>query len=77
LSIKWKNNDANLVTSKLLTFENRWGFFYGYGLIADNNKTRKLAVKLTEAAFLSTSLTLITKTIIGRGRPYVQESQYS
>jgi hypothetical protein len=31
--IKWKNNDANLVISKLLTFENRWGFFYGYGLI--------------------------------------------
>ena len=51
--------------------------FYGYGLIAENNKIRRLAVKLTEAAFLSTSLTLITKTIIGRGRPYVQESQYS
>ena len=51
--------------------------FYGYGLVAENNKIRKLAVKLTEAAFLSTSLTLITKTIIGRGRPYVQESQYS
>ena len=51
--------------------------FYGYGLIAANNKIRRLAVKLTEAAFLSTSLTLITKTIIGRGRPYVQESQYS
>jgi hypothetical protein len=33
--------------------------FYGYGLIAENNKVRKLAVKLTEAAFLSTSLTLI------------------
>ena len=47
--------------------------FYGYGLIAENNKIRRLAVKLTEAAFLSTSLTLITKTIIGRGRPYVQE----
>ena len=51
--------------------------FYGYGLIAENNKIRRLAVKLTEAALLSTSLTLITKTIIGRGRPYVQESQYS
>ncbi len=51
--------------------------FYGYGLFADNNKIRKLAVKLTEATFIATSITLITKTIIGRGRPYKQDSQYS
>lgn len=51
--------------------------FYGYGLVAENNKIHKLAVKLTEATFLATSLTLITKTIVGRGRPYMQESQYS
>ncbi len=50
--------------------------FYGYGLIADNSNVRSLAVKLTEATFLATSLTVITKTIIGRGRPYKQESQY-
>jgi len=51
--------------------------FYGYGLIAENNKIRKLAVKLTEATFFATSITLITKTVIGRGRPYKQDSQYS
>lgn len=50
--------------------------FYGYGLAADNSKVRRLAVKLTEAAFLAGSITLVTKTIIGRARPYEQESQY-
>ena len=50
--------------------------FYGYGLIDNNNKIRKLSVKLAEATFLSTTLTVITKTIVGRGRPYKQESQY-
>lgn len=50
--------------------------FYGYGLIGENNKIRKLAVKLTEATFLATSITVITKTVVGRGRPYQQESQY-
>jgi membrane-associated phospholipid phosphatase len=50
--------------------------FYGYGLVADNSKIRKLAVKLTEATLLASSITLITKTIVGRGRPYKQESQY-
>jgi membrane-associated phospholipid phosphatase len=49
---------------------------YGFGLIDENNDVRKLAVKLTEAAFLATSITVISKTIIGRGRPYKQESQY-
>ncbi len=51
--------------------------FYGYGLIGENDKIRKLAVKLTEATFLATSITVITKTVVGRGRPYNQESQYS
>ena len=50
--------------------------FYGYGLIADNSRIRKLAVKLTEATFLASSISLITKTVIGRGRPYKQDSQY-
>lgn len=50
--------------------------FYGYGLIDNNNNIRRLAVKLTEATFLATSLTLITKTVVGRGRPYKQEGQY-
>jgi len=50
--------------------------FYGYGLIAENSKIRKLAVKLTEATFLASSITLVTKTIVGRARPYQQESQY-
>ncbi len=49
---------------------------YGYGLIDDNNNVRRLAVKLTEATFLATTLTVITKTVIGRGRPYKQESNY-
>lgn len=51
--------------------------FYGYGLIADDNDFRNLALKLTEATFLASSVTLISKIIIGRGRPYKQESQYS
>jgi len=50
--------------------------FYGYGLICDNNDVRKLALKLTEATFLATSLTVVTKTVIGRGRPNKQERQY-
>ena len=50
--------------------------FYGYGLIDNNNSVRKLAVKLTEATLLATSLTVITKTVVGRGRPYKQDTQY-
>lgn len=50
--------------------------FYGYGLIADNNNVRKLAVKLTEAALFAGSITLVTKIVVGRGRPYKQDSQY-
>lgn len=50
--------------------------FYGYGLIEDNSKIRKLAVKLTEATFLASSITLITKTVIGRARPYMEKNQY-
>ncbi len=50
--------------------------FYGYGLIANNSKLRNLAIKLTEATMLASSLSLITKIVIGRGRPYKQGSQY-
>lgn len=50
--------------------------FYGYGLIDNNNSVRKLAIKLTEATLLATSLTVITKTVFGRGRPYRQDTQY-
>ena len=50
--------------------------FYGYGLIDNNNSVRKLAVKLTEATLLATSLTVIIKTVVGRGRPYKQDTQY-
>ena len=50
--------------------------FYGYGLVADNSNVRKLAVKLTEATFLAGSITVITKALVGRGRPYRQEGQY-
>jgi membrane-associated phospholipid phosphatase len=50
--------------------------FYGYGLIDNNNEVRKLAVKLTEATLFATSITLITKTVIGRARPYKQDNQY-
>jgi hypothetical protein len=49
--------------------------FYGYGLITDNSKARRLAVKLTEATFLAPSISLITKVVIGCARPYKQESQ--
>jgi membrane-associated phospholipid phosphatase len=49
---------------------------YGYGLIGDNNIVRRLAVKLTEATFLAGSITLFTKAIVGRSRPYKQESNY-
>jgi len=49
---------------------------YGYGLIDNNNSVRRLAVKLTEASFLAGSITLVTKVIAGRGRPYKQTSNY-
>jgi membrane-associated phospholipid phosphatase len=50
--------------------------FYGYGLIAEDKNFRRLALKLTEAIFLSASITTAVKVIAGRGRPYNQESQY-
>lgn len=50
--------------------------FYGYGLLDDNNKIRKLSVKLAQATILASSITLVTKTVVGRARPYEQESQY-
>lgn len=49
---------------------------YGYGLLDNNSQIRKLAVKLTEATILASSITLITKIMVGRGRPYKQDSQY-
>jgi membrane-associated phospholipid phosphatase len=49
---------------------------YGYGLIDNNNPVRRLAVKLTEASFLAGSITLVTKVVAGRGRPYKQNSNY-
>ncbi|MFZ2324912.1 MAG: phosphatase PAP2 family protein [Ignavibacteriaceae bacterium] len=50
--------------------------FYGYGLIYENTNVRKLAVKLTEATLLASSIILVTKVVIGRGRPYKQGTQY-
>ncbi len=50
--------------------------FYGYRLIIDNPKARKLAVKLTEEAFLASSISLINKIVVGRGRPSKQENQH-
>ncbi len=48
---------------------------YGYGLIDENNKIRNLSLKLTEATFYATSITVITKTVVGRSRPfYTQKS---
>lgn len=49
---------------------------YGYGLVAENNSTRKLAVKLAEATALSSVVTLISKVTIGRARPYLNKSNY-
>ena len=49
---------------------------YGYGLIDNNNRIRRLAVNLTEASFLAGSITLVTKVIVGRGRPYKQDNNY-
>jgi membrane-associated phospholipid phosphatase len=49
---------------------------YGYGLIDENRDVRNLAVKLTEATFLAGSITLVTKVLVGRRRPYKQESNY-
>jgi membrane-associated phospholipid phosphatase len=50
--------------------------FYGYGLIDKNVKVRNIAVKLTEASALAASITLITKVIVGRARPYEKDNQY-
>lgn len=49
---------------------------YIYGLADDNKGARRLALELTEATLLATSLTVIGKSLIGRGRPYKQEGQY-
>ncbi len=50
--------------------------FYGYGLIADNSSVRKLAVKIVEATLFAGSITLVSKVVVGRGRPYKQDCQY-
>lgn len=49
---------------------------YGYGLIAKDNSTRKLAVKLAEATALASSVTLISKITVGRSRPYLDKPKY-
>lgn len=49
---------------------------YGYGLIAKDNCTRKLAVKLAEATALASSLTLVSKITIGRARPFLEKDKY-
>lgn len=49
---------------------------YGYGLIAEDNRTRKLAVKLAEATALASSITLVSKITIGRARPFLDKSVY-
>jgi membrane-associated phospholipid phosphatase len=49
---------------------------YGYGLIDENNKVRKLAVKLVEATALASSITLISKITIGRARPFLNKDVY-
>jgi membrane-associated phospholipid phosphatase len=50
--------------------------FYGYGLIDENVKVRNLAVKLAEASVLAASITVVTKVIVGRARPYEKDNQY-
>jgi membrane-associated phospholipid phosphatase len=49
---------------------------YGYGLLYDNNKIRKLAVKLVEATALASSITLVSKITIGRARPFLNKDVY-
>lgn len=49
---------------------------YGYGLIAEDNNTRKLAVKLAEATTLASSITLVSKITIGRARPFLDKDIY-
>lgn len=49
---------------------------YGYGLIAKDNDTRKLAVKLAEATALASSITLVSKITIGRARPFLDKEVY-
>lgn len=49
---------------------------YGYGLIAEDDNTRKLAVKLAEATALASSITLVSKIAIGRARPFLGKDNY-
>jgi membrane-associated phospholipid phosphatase len=49
---------------------------YGYGLINEDNNTRKLAVKLAEATVLATSITFVSKISVGRARPFLDKSVY-
>lgn len=51
--------------------------FYGYGILSDNFKVRKLGLQLIEAAVYSGLITGFFKTIIGRSRPYTQENKLS
>lgn len=49
---------------------------YGYGMIDDNTKVRRLAVKLTEAAAYSMIIAEALKIVIGRARPKIEDDQY-
>jgi Membrane-associated phospholipid phosphatase len=45
---------------------------YGYGLAADKESPRRLALRLTEATVYSTLINFTTKIIIGRSRPLLE-----
>jgi len=49
---------------------------YSYGLISNDSKSRKLAVKLAEATALASSITLVSKITIGRARPFLGKNVY-
>lgn len=49
---------------------------YGYGMIYDNTKIRRLAVKLTEATVYSIIIAEALKIVIGRARPKIEDDQY-
>jgi len=49
---------------------------YGYGMIDDNTKIRRLAVKLTEATAYSMVIAEALKIFIGRARPKIEDDQY-
>lgn len=50
------------------------GIMYIYGLSADNYKVRNLALRLTEATVYAGLINVVTKFLLGRGRPQINES---